>query len=345
MEIDFGQIMKLSQPLDKIIQLFQSFHIPSGSNSNNPDDIQASFQIENTLKLLQSLLSQYDSTLDSLCNARETIRKLENRQVVNNQRITEWSSNTLKMLQNCRNTLVSLHESQNHSRAEMEVLRARLKKTEEARQGSESVVLSLVEKIHAAEEVLTSQKMEIGKLQAKNLTLKTQIEQIIKWKKHMDGTGIMNEFHSRNNSTARQRGIQYSDALKIQELAKRRTDDYAKSLGIHRTESRSSSKSRRAKSKSRTRTKSNSSTTKTDNSSILGTKKKRSPSYSFTNETSEFNIDHEIETVARLLGNDLASRQESLDSKLYPAQSKLLAKLRDVDCEINELARELMLQQ
>ena len=62
--IDLSHIITLKEPLNSIISLFESFHIPN--HDKDKRDGMPVFHVENTLAILQNLLGKYDGTMDAL---------------------------------------------------------------------------------------------------------------------------------------------------------------------------------------------------------------------------------------------------------------------------------------
>lgn len=191
--MDLSHIVNLRKPLDDIISLFQSFHIPTGSSGPQVP----TFHVETTLSILQSLLSRYDTTMDALTQARDAVTRIDAKQTVNQQQISEWASSTLSVLHDTRAALISQHHRTNHQLSEREILKNRLSRCEKDRQSSQQVVLSLVEKLNDAEECLVIQNKERKQLESKLLRLKTQVNQITKWKEHMSGLGVATELRTK----------------------------------------------------------------------------------------------------------------------------------------------------
>jgi hypothetical protein len=285
--MDMSQIINLKEPLDTLYDLFQSFHIPLYSSEKG--EAQApTFHVETTLSILQSLLLRYDGVMKSLTMARETVSKLDTRQILNQQRISEWSSNTLKALQDTKSSLLQQHQTQHHLKSEKEILHHRLNQSEKDRLGYEQLVLSLVEKLNQAEETILVQQKQMKKWEAKVSSLKSSVDQMIKWKQH-------------SLSNVRDRAYEYSERVR----AKQKIQQGGK----------------RTRSRSRTRS---------------------------TSETPKTNSVSDTELIAQLLEATKISRKSSSKANtsyqpMYPAQSILLSKLKNIDGEINDLARDVLM--
>ncbi|KAJ3325878.1 hypothetical protein HDV06_002263 [Boothiomyces sp. JEL0866] len=311
--VDLSHIINLKAPLDNLIDLFHSFHIPK---QNSPD--MPSFHVETTLAILQSLLSRYDATLDALTQARESVARLDSRHIVSNQRLIDWASATLKSMSDVRTILLNQHHLISHQQAERELLKQRLAKTEKQRQTSENLALSLAKKLNSAEETVMLMVQEKRKQEQKILSLQTQMKQITNWKEHVKGLGVNKAQPQVSNK--RDRMMEYAQKQQVRRILKNEYETMLKSKSNSQTPSRTPNKTP-SRTPSRTPTRSRSS------SNIKQKKKKVKP---------------DEELLIKLLENLQMERKEK--KNMYPAQSILFSKLQQVDGEINQLAKELLLE-
>jgi uncharacterized protein (DUF2249 family) len=311
--MDMSHVIDLAAPLDNILYLFQSLQIPSDSS----ESLEPTFHIETTLSIIQSLLLNYDSTMDALRRAREAVRKLDSRQTINRERISEWTSDTLKTLHEAKTSLISQHHRLGHDKSEREILKHRLEKCEREKKTSDNLVLAMVEKLNDAEEMLLIQDREKRKLQSTVNSLKTQISSIYKWKNHFYGTGIMkDEKPFPIEKSPRQRGIEYAEKQRAKEVIKR-----GRSVERH---SATKPKSNRSRSKSKTKSSSTKRSTSRNNET------RDSP----TINRSERDLFNSLKNIK--------DRKSTEYSMMYPSQSILLSKLKTLDGEIAELAKNLL---
>ena len=294
------------------------------------------FHVETTLAILQSLLGKYDSTLQALCQARDAISRIDARQIVNNQRVSEWAKYTLKVLHDTKSSLLAHHQMTHHHQTERDILKSRLERSEREKKTSENLVVSLVGKLNEAEENVIIYNQDIKKLQNKVLSLKTHIQQITKWRDHIKGVGVVNELrssHGNNSSSeisARERALDYSRRQEAKNRLDQGSKKLLKSAKISTREGRSASRSGpSSRQSSRTRAKSTERQKKEISAGEISAKERLEDQY----------VQSLFDAVSPALKKSLKAPYQPM----YPAQQILLSKLRDVDGEINELARDLML--
>jgi hypothetical protein len=302
MSLDVSHIFGLKKHLDMLIELFQSFHIPLYKENAQPP----TFHVETTLSILQSLLSNYESVMNSLNLARDSISNLDSRQILTQQRISEWSSHTLKVLHDCRSSLMKQHHLENHLKSEREILKSRLNHSEKDRVGYEQVVLSLVEKLNQAEETILVQQQQIKKFESKVHGLRTQADQMVKWKQYMNGSGVISELQkrSRSSSQTRERMTEYSERQR------------AKQKVANPPRSRSTSRKRSCSQK----------------------RERKDTSHSVK---SDVELIADLLRATKIKPTSL--RKDSDYSTLYPAQQILFSKLQNIDGEINQLVKDALL--
>ena len=326
--IDLSHILNLRHPLDTIISLFESFHIPnhvSDSSKSHDKEAMPVFHVETTLSILQSLLGKYDSTLSALCKARDAVSRIDARQIVNHQRVTDWTQRTLRTLHDTKTSLLAQHQKSHHQQSERDILKSRLQRCERERKTSENLVVSLVSKLSEAEESVIVYQQDIRRLKSKVLSLQTHIQQITKWKDHMKGLGVTSELRSTSK---------YRDSK--EPSSRDRALEYAKRQSAKKIIERGASQSRRSNSKIRD-----------SRPSSRQSSRGRSRSQSCASNRSEKDDLEEsyaeklFQAISPALKKSILKTSTSYQP-MYPAQQILLSKLRDVDGEINELARDLM---
>lgn len=330
--VDLSHISNLRQPLDTIISLFESFHIPNhASGSGEEKEAMPVFHVETTLSILQSLLGRYDSTLSALSKARDAVSRIDARQVINNQRVSEWTSRTLNTLHDSRTALLSQHHRSHHQQSERDVLKSRLQRYERETKTSENLIVSLVSKLNEAEESVIVYQQDIKKLQSKVLSLQTHIQQITKWKEHVRGVGVTSELRSRSRPDQKELTGSREKAL---EYSKRQAAKKVIEQGERSSRTRSHSKSRESRPTSRQSSRSRArSRSATSDRQLKSEKDELEESYALKL----------FEAVSPALKKSILKAKSSpAYQPMYPAQQILLSKLRDVDGEINELARDLM---
>lgn len=326
----------MRQPLDTIISLFESFHIPNHASAGiegSEKDAMPVFHVETTLSILQSLLGRYDSTLSALSKARDAVSRIDARQVVNNQRVAEWTNRTLATLHDTRTSLLSQHHKSHHQQSERDILKSRLQRCERERKTSENLVVSLVSKLNEAEENVIVYQQDIKKLQSKVLSLQTHIQQITKWRDHVKGLGVTNELRSsardKEAVSSRERGIEYAKRQAAKKIIEQGGPSPSASRKRSTSKTRESRPASRQSSRGRGRSRSANSSDRR-----LRTEKE---------ELEDIYAEKLFEAVSPALKKSiLKTKSASSYTPMYPAQQILLSKLRDVDGEINDLARDLM---
>jgi hypothetical protein len=181
-----------------------------------------------------------------------------------------------------------------------------------------------VTKLNEAEESLLIYQQDIKKLQSKVLTLRTHIEQITKWKEHVKGMGVTSELRRSSNepevSSSRERAHEYSKRQAARKIIQEGGPLPKKTTKGRKDGSRPSS---RPPSRPRSRTASS--------TSIKSSNPFDQHAY----------LQKLLEAVASPRKSAMKTSQHY--QPMYPAQQILLSKLKDVDGDINELARDLMI--
>ena len=327
--LDLSHITNLRQPLDTIISLFESFHIPnhvSDSGKSHDKEAMPVFHVETTLSILQSLLGRYDSTLAALFKARDAVSRIDARQIVNNERVLEWTQRTLDTLHDTKTSLLAQHQKSHHQQSERDILKSRLQRCERERKTSENLVVTLVSKLNEAEESVIVYQQDIKRLKSKVLSLQTHIQQITKWKDHVKGLGVSTELRSKyrdsKEPSSRKRALEYAQRQAAKNIIERggRSPSLNRQSELKTREGRSTSRqSSRGRNRSRSAV------------SDRSEKEKLEESYA----------EKLFEAISPALKKSILKKSSSYQP-MYPAQQILLSKLRDVDGEINELARDLM---
>jgi hypothetical protein len=182
-------------------------------------------------------------------------------------------------------------------KSEREILKTRLNQSERDRISYEQLVLSVVEKLNQAEETILVQQQQIKKWEAKVGGLKSQVDQLTKWKQHINGSGVVQDLQKKSTSSqSRERAIEYSER-------------------------------HRARQKVATPTRSRSTSRKRTNSQ-----------HKIANRPSD------TELIAELLRATKIKKEKEYQP-MYPAQQILFSKLKNIDGEINQLARDVLLYQ
>ncbi|KAJ2992642.1 hypothetical protein HDV02_002952 [Globomyces sp. JEL0801] len=329
--LDLGYVIDLKTPLDALIELFESFQIPK--DTNNEQDF-PSFHVESTLAILKSLLSNYDNTMGALYNARKSIGCLESKQLIHKQFLNQWSDETIKVLHGSRNVLMKQHQLLNFQKSEKELLKYKFERCEQDRQTKENLILSLVNKLNDKERELLQMDKNQKKLNFKILNLKTQLQQLTKWKQHMNNDFIFKfaKDEQLHQSKTRQRSLEYSNSVETRNrmnLNNNTNTNRSRSNSMNRFEHDTNTKSR---SRSRSRTKSQ-------------TKVKKNDTQPLMNKSEQINQDFIDDIMKALMEKKKKFKRISNTNadKMNPAKSILLSKLKEVDGEINELAKDLLL--
>jgi hypothetical protein len=166
--IDMSFLQDLGTPLEQLVDLFTSIHIPS--------DATPSTHVEQTLSVLTTLLAQYESTFVSLTKARDTISALDSRHLLTQQRLTEFAANISKALYDIRSKTLKRNEDYNRVVTECQVMRNRLTIADRERRTQDELVLNMAKKLNNTEEMNLTLRRERKKLDLHVLQLKTHIE-------------------------------------------------------------------------------------------------------------------------------------------------------------------------
>ncbi|KAI8918045.1 hypothetical protein BC831DRAFT_131864 [Entophlyctis helioformis] len=179
--LDYSHISNLKGPLDTLLDLFLSLsasrpHPLSTSTSHSPFGVSpTTSSIESTLHMLQILLSQYDSALASLQRARDIVGRIESSHVLQQQRITEWGSSTVRDVHRTRQAVQRTQERLAHIETERDVLKKKVLMLEREARANESLVLEMAKKIHERDERCLRSEREVARLSALVTRLKSQM--------------------------------------------------------------------------------------------------------------------------------------------------------------------------
>ncbi|KAI8892508.1 hypothetical protein BC833DRAFT_570037 [Globomyces pollinis-pini] len=272
--------------------------------------------------------------MGALYNARKSIGCLESKQLIHKQFLNQWSDETIKVLHGSRNVLMKQHQLLNFQKSEKELLKYKFERCEQDRQTKENLILSLVNKLNDKERELLQMDKNQKKLNFKILNLKTQLQQLTKWKQHMNNDFIFKfaKDEQLHQSKTRQRSLEYSNSVETRNrmnLNNNTNTNRSRSNSMNRFEHDTNTKSR---SRSRSRTKSQ-------------TKVKKNDTQPLMNKSEQINQDFIDDIMKVLMEKKKKFKRNSNTNadKMNPAKSILLSKLKEVDGEINELAKDLLL--
>lgn len=215
--LDNSHLQNLAEPLDVIMQLFTSLHLPSNSSKT-------ANKVEATLNVLNSLMESCESSFQALQLAREEISTVSTRNVYNQQYLLDFASQASKEFQNIKSQLVTLHEVSTNSTTENQMLKHRLLILQRERVTQDGLIINLANKLNESEETnlelyRRNKKVE---MQVEQLQLNLQGKRTIhsgakKWKAEFEGRPLMRET-LKNPIGWRERSNEYSEKLAVRKI-------------------------------------------------------------------------------------------------------------------------------
>ena len=201
-----SHLSQLANPLDLLLDLFTSIHIPNDQTQS---------QVETTLGILTTLMNSYDSTFIALQKARDEIAQLDSRHILNQQRLTEFSTSTSDALQKTRSKVLQLNQEFKHLQSEKHILRHRLTSLEKERRTQDELILNMANKLNETEEQNLRLCREKKKLELQVVQLKSHMQGMQLWKNNQDS--IMREPRIPKTS-ARSRALAYAESQEIKKI-------------------------------------------------------------------------------------------------------------------------------
>jgi chromosome segregation ATPase len=192
------ELCNLKEPIDDLISIFKSLKLSKG--------------LDDTIKILQNLLSKCDFTLEILGKTSQISTRIERIEVLSGEKIQEWSQRNSNVVNTVRKELVRQHEESDCKDKQIEMLKKRLAVVEGERNANGKMVVNLVRKLNSAEEDAQIYGKEVKSLQSKLMEMKSQMAAISKWKDDVEGMGVAKALRIRGlgNASARDRALEYS---------------------------------------------------------------------------------------------------------------------------------------
>ena len=353
-----------------------SLHVTKSSDSTPSSSV----NLEATLQIIQTLIAQYDGALAALQRSRDMIGRIESTHVLHQQRTTEWGNVMVKDIHRVRQAVQRSRERETHLETERDILRQKVLALERDRKTSDTLVLEMAKKVNESDEKCFRLEQEAKQVIVKMTQLKAQMNAMKKMRSHFNDLFNDRDFFGNVNRKPLQAGLTRSESTHATRsrslLASSPHERSASRASSVKNRQRTYSQELKIEQELKQRTKSPSRTTSSSYKASSGyipssapkklKKKKavsRSSSSLFSEPRSHSNIaaqtalassSHRSETFANQPNHqdveDIKAKMSSLldntvrqKTASSPAKNALLLRLREVDEEINQLARELLI--